>query len=142
MTTTLYDRIVAARKLPKFGSVIGQLECDRDDWASKERFMDDSLDYPGEGAEYAAAFQALLDIVGNTYPGDGERAHVVGAYEKLTERERDVCELLRAGVPLKRVHVCLGISQHTARNHLKHVFRKLGVHSQVELVRLLNGGEP
>jgi DNA-binding CsgD family transcriptional regulator len=140
MTTTLYDRIVAARKLTKFGSVIGQLECDRDDWASKERFMDGSLDYPGEGAEYAAAFQALLDIVGELK--HSHAPEVCGAYELLSPRERDVCELLRTGMPLKRIHTRLGISPHTARNHLKHVFRKTGTHSQVELISLLNGVAP
>lgn len=138
MTTTLYDRIVAARKLPKFGSVIGQLTCDRDDWASKERFNDGSLDYPGEGREYAEAFQALLDIVGDFPFLQG--AEACGAFAKLTPRERDVCDLLRAGVPLKRIHARIGISPHTARNHTKHIFRKLGVRSQIELVHLLNGG--
>jgi DNA-binding CsgD family transcriptional regulator len=33
----------------------------------------------------------------------------------------------------------LGISPHTVRNHLKAVFRKLGVHSQEALLELLRG---
>jgi two-component sensor histidine kinase len=35
----------------------------------------------------------------------------------------------------------LGISVHTARNHLKSVFRKLNLHSQDELLRFLLGVE-
>ena len=39
----------------------------------------------------------------------------------------------------------LNLSQHTVRNHLKAVFRKLGVHSQSELVeryRAIQGHRP
>lgn len=58
----------------------------------------------------------------------------------LTKRERGVLDLLAAGVRMPVIAARLSISQHTARNHLKHVFRKLGVHSQVELLARLRGG--
>lgn len=52
----------------------------------------------------------------------------------LSQRERDVVNALCRGLRLTDIARVLGISNHTARNHLKHVFRKLGVHSQVELL--------
>jgi DNA-binding CsgD family transcriptional regulator len=58
---------------------------------------------------------------------------------KLSRRERDVVEGLRSGVRLSALARHFGLSQHTARNHLKHVFRKLGVHSQVELLARIGG---
>lgn len=60
----------------------------------------------------------------------------------LSCRERDVVDLLAMGVRLPRVAVRLGISSHTARNHCKHVFRKLGVHSQNELLVRLGKRDP
>jgi DNA-binding CsgD family transcriptional regulator len=55
----------------------------------------------------------------------------------LSQRERDVVLALRRGLRLSDIARVLGISNHTARNHLKHVFRKLGVHSQVELLSVI-----
>lgn len=55
----------------------------------------------------------------------------------LSQRERDVVNALCRGLRLSDIAKVLGISNHTARNHLKHVFRKLGVHSQVELLSLI-----
>lgn len=55
----------------------------------------------------------------------------------LSQRELDVVQALSRGLRLSDIARVLGISSHTARNHLKHVFRKLGVHSQVELLSWL-----
>jgi DNA-binding CsgD family transcriptional regulator len=57
----------------------------------------------------------------------------------LSNREREVVEGLRSGKRLSRLAEEFGISAHTIRNHLKHLFRKLGVHSQVELLARLGG---
>jgi DNA-binding NarL/FixJ family response regulator len=55
----------------------------------------------------------------------------------VTTREREVVRGLICYRRLARVADLLGISVHTARNHLKSVFRKLNVHSQDELLRYL-----
>ncbi len=53
---------------------------------------------------------------------------------KLTTRERDVVEKIREGKRPDEVADALSISPHTVRSHLKSVYRKLGVNSQVELL--------
>ena len=58
---------------------------------------------------------------------------------RLSTRELEVVQALRQGLRLSEVARVLSISHHTARNHLKHVFKKLGVHSQVELLSLMGG---
>lgn len=57
------------------------------------------------------------------------------AVESLTRRERGVFDSLVGGRELDEVADEMGISRHTVRNHLKSVFRKLEVHSQLELIR-------
>lgn len=59
---------------------------------------------------------------------------------RLTERELDICNRLLAGKRVPAIGDALFISQSTVRNHLSSIFRKLGVHSQQELVDLLSGG--
>jgi DNA-binding CsgD family transcriptional regulator len=54
----------------------------------------------------------------------------------LTERERDVVQLLLRGNSAKAIARVLHISPETARNHLKRVYPKLGVTSQAELFAL------
>lgn len=65
---------------------------------------------------------------------EADSAHHSLDLSGLSQRERDVVNALCRGLRLTDIARVLGISNHTARNHLKHVFRKLGVHSQVELL--------
>ena len=53
----------------------------------------------------------------------------------LSGREREVCAQLVRGHAPRAIARELCISEHTVRNHAKAVYRKLGVHSRVELVR-------
>lgn len=54
----------------------------------------------------------------------------------LTERESDVFELAAQGARKDQIAERLFISPATARTHLQRVYRKLGVHSQAELMAL------
>jgi DNA-binding CsgD family transcriptional regulator len=57
--------------------------------------------------------------------------------ELLTRRQRDVVAGLAGGKKITDVAKSLGVSHNTARNHLKHAFRKLGVRSQNALTALV-----
>jgi two-component system, NarL family, nitrate/nitrite response regulator NarL len=55
--------------------------------------------------------------------------------DRLTERERDVLELLSEGLANKAIAARLGISGHTVKFHLSAIFSKLGVSTRTEAVR-------
>jgi len=67
-------------------------------------------------------------------PGDGYSAGGRGTLH-VSPREREVIKCLLGYRRLSVVAEVLGISVHTARNHLKSVFRKLHLRSQDELFR-------
>ena len=52
----------------------------------------------------------------------------------LTGRERDILSLLVSGVDLQATALRLGITVNTARGYVKNLYRKLGVHNQLELL--------
>jgi DNA-binding NarL/FixJ family response regulator len=56
--------------------------------------------------------------------------------EPLTERERQVLELLAAGLPNKTIAMELGISEHTAKFHVGAIMSKLGAASRTEAVTI------
>lgn len=59
----------------------------------------------------------------------------------LTDREREVYQLAADGLRKDEIGERLYISPATARTHLERIYRKLGVHSQGELIALaMNGG--
>ena len=58
--------------------------------------------------------------------------------ERLSARELEVLSFLREAKPAPQVAEELGTSVHTVRNHIRSIYRKLGVHSRAELVRRLS----
>jgi DNA-binding NarL/FixJ family response regulator len=56
-------------------------------------------------------------------------------FQRLTKREEEILCLVVDGHRLGQIAKALFISEHTVRNHLKVIFRKLDVHSQGELMR-------
>jgi DNA-binding NarL/FixJ family response regulator len=67
--------------------------------------------------------------------------------ERLSAREREIVDAMAAGRRVKEIAEQFAISTHTVRNHLKAVYRKLNVRSQLELVSLITrrasvGGAP
>jgi DNA-binding NarL/FixJ family response regulator len=56
----------------------------------------------------------------------------------LTERERDVLNLLTKGYRHRDIATRLAISPETVRTHIKHVYEKLHVHSRTELIEKMS----
>jgi two-component system response regulator NreC len=54
--------------------------------------------------------------------------------DTLTQREREVLELIAKGKMSKQIAEALDVSVHTVNNHRKRICRKLKVHSTAELV--------
>lgn len=57
-----------------------------------------------------------------------------GATSVLTVREVEVLRLLASGITTKAIAEKLGISPLTARNHIRNLLAKLGVHTRLEAV--------
>jgi DNA-binding NarL/FixJ family response regulator len=55
--------------------------------------------------------------------------------EPLTERERQVLQLLAQGLANKQIATSLGISEHTVKFHVSGIYAKLGAASRTEAVR-------
>jgi DNA-binding CsgD family transcriptional regulator len=56
---------------------------------------------------------------------------------RLTRREEEVLGQLRKGLPTSEIASRLGISPHTVRDHLKHLYRKTGTSSRNEILNQL-----
>ncbi len=67
------------------------------------------------------------------------QSHAVpGSYaERLSQREREIVEAMASGQRVKEIAQRFAISTHTVRNHLKAIYRKLNVRSQLELLSLI-----
>jgi two-component system CheB/CheR fusion protein len=60
----------------------------------------------------------------------------------LTKREREVMDLVVAGLANKDISARLGINQRTVETHRAAVMKKMGASSLSELVRLEMAGRP
>jgi DNA-binding CsgD family transcriptional regulator len=65
--------------------------------------------------------------------GSGEVLDLVCRAHGLTARERDVIELVFAGLSTRSIAERLSISTYTVQDHVKAIFIKLGVRSRLEL---------
>ena len=61
---------------------------------------------------------------------------VAEKFDRLTQRERGICDLVVAGLSNKLIAKQLGLALRTVENHRAAVFEKLGASSLAELVRI------
>ncbi len=59
----------------------------------------------------------------------GPEVFMVG---RLSARETEVLTLAASGLTYKEIAMQLGISTRTARNHLAHIYGKLGIHDRAQ----------
>jgi ATP/maltotriose-dependent transcriptional regulator MalT len=58
--------------------------------------------------------------------------------DALSEREREVLDLLCTGLSAKAIGERLFVSANTVRTHIRHIYEKLQVQSRVEAVNRVN----
>ncbi len=100
-------------------------------------------------AESVATLEEALCLAGQRPTHAGTRlasdappdplAQIASEVERLSPRELEVARLLALGKAVQDVASTLDLSPNTVRNHVKSVFAKLRVHSQVELLSKLAG---
>ena len=77
-----------------------------------------------------ARFQeAVLEFTGQRVPASSDPA-----FDALSRREREALALLTDGLSNAEIAERLGISEKTVRNHLSHLFDKLGVWSRAQAI--------
>lgn len=95
--------------------------------------------------------QGIFDFLAKPYPedllikrieaalrADESRQSLVLRVAKLTDREREIMELLRAGKSMKEIAVDSQTSIQTISKHRQRLLEKLEVRNDVELARLLD----
>jgi RNA polymerase sigma factor (sigma-70 family) len=100
----------------------------------------DFLEKPIDEAQLLAALErARLKAIAQREQHDRER-DAEERLARLTKREREVCDLVAAGMLNKQIAYELGMSEKTVKVHRGRVTRKLDVDSVPALVRLLGAG--
>lgn len=64
-----------------------------------------------------------------------------GTKQPLSRRELEVAELVAEGLSNREISHQLGLSEHTVKNYLFHIFEKLGMSSRIELVLYARSAE-
>jgi len=127
-----YVPIILLTAFDARSAIVEGLEAGADDFVAK----------PVEGAVLRARVRSMLRVR-QTYkrlrasaaePG-GRRAEIV-AQARLTEREREVLDLLLLGRTHEDIALLLGISERTSKFHQANLFTKLGAESRLDLLRL------
>ncbi|MGJ6965355.1 AAA family ATPase [Streptosporangium sp. G11] len=84
----------------------------------------------------AARVRGRLRLLGERCRHWVRTDHPVSGWASLTGTEQAVCDLVSQGLTNRHAAEQMFISEHTVAFHLRQVFRKLGIHSRVELARL------
>lgn len=88
-----------------------------------------------------ASREVSEDLLTELDRDSGQLPHVrIPRPKQLSAREHEIACLMYEGLKVKEVAQHLNISDHTVRNHLKSVYKKLQVTSMYEMVRALNEG--
>lgn len=104
------------------------------------RDVDTLMSVPGAGVASPGLRSALVEQRDESVV-DQVLVRCLGVHEvsALTRRERQVLVAFAQGQRGRDLAKCLGVSINTCRTHLKSLLRKVGVHSQRELVQRLGG---
>lgn len=104
-----------------------------------------------QAAQLALSAGALEAALSRTLPPSGSRIRAAprspeappeldpAQLSRLSPREREIAGLLAQGKSVSDMATSLTLSPNTVRNHVKSIFSKLRVHSQVALLSRLSG---
>ena len=83
------------------------------------------------GGAIAPAWQQLVAEFRRFLPGEAQDA---GAFGELTDRERQVLELIARGLDNEQIALTLRLSEKTVGNHITRIFAKTGVGSRAQAI--------
>ena len=79
--------------------------------------------------KHEAAWKAYFEAIDAFLPSSGG-----GEFPKLTEREREVLELIAQGLDNAQVAARLALSEKTVRNHVTRIFGKIEVENRSQAI--------
>ncbi len=97
----------------------------------------DFLQKPVNDTELLEKVRRALEVDAERRRASELRARLGARLAALTPRERQVLQLLRNARSNRQVAAVLGISEKTVEVHRKHILRKMGVHTALELVKAI-----
>jgi two-component system nitrate/nitrite response regulator NarL len=151
------DVVIASFEPPALAVAVARLVHDRPvlvlTWSRREDDLIDALRAGAGGlvhkdAEPEEILEAIADVAAgrSAFPPGWERllvsrldGHVPGGAHRrrdsvsLTQRERDIVQLIVDGHSNKGLAAALGIAHQTAKNHVRHVMTKARVSSRTQL---------
>ena len=124
-------------------AVTGLFALNRDEAIYFSAWETDAHEALRSGCTYSVEGRPLIDIVQRALVAcrtrHDEQQHRLARQARLdllTDREREVAELVAAGRTSREISDCMQISVRTVENHRAHLMHKLGLDSVAELVRL------
>jgi DNA-binding NarL/FixJ family response regulator len=144
------DGVAAAREVAKAAPAVGVLMLTMfdDDESVRSAVRAGAAGYVLKGASQQQIVRAIHAVAdGDTVFGSGVAKRVLDAvggratappdpFGQLTPRERQVLELLAAGLPTATIAARLGLATKTVNNNLSVIFSRLGVSSRIEAALL------
>ena len=76
----------------------------------------------------------IVGVFGTARVENEPTQKVATSAHRLTPRQAEVLRLLERGCSTSQIAAQLGLAHETVRNHIRAVFRRLGVHSRLEAV--------
>ncbi|MEJ1355560.1 MAG: two-component system response regulator NarL [Candidatus Sedimenticola sp. (ex Thyasira tokunagai)] len=112
--------------------VISALRNGADGYLLKDMEPEDILACLKKAAESTIVInERLTQLLAHSLREDKLTERNVG-YADLTEREREILDLIASGMSNKLIAQTLHITEGTVKVHVKHLLKKLGLHSRVE----------
>jgi RNA polymerase sigma factor (sigma-70 family) len=126
-------------RLPRLAVIV--ITAHGDVSAARQAFLGDAVDFIEKPFEHdhivAAIDRAKARVLGWQASDENENAIAAGR-EKLSERERQVMDLMIKGLHNRHIAKELGISPRTVEVHKARVMEKLGAKNLVDFVRLID----
>ena len=121
------------------GEIIRQGLSDQHASELRERIVDNAVRQHDALIDYNAAFPGSTPPERPATPKRSSKPTPAGTSSPLSQREKQIVSALAAGKDPKTIAQTLDISVHTVRSHLKTIYRKVGVRTQLELVTRVLG---
>jgi DNA-binding NarL/FixJ family response regulator len=99
---------------------------------SVERDLPLALEAVGKHRHFFSS--AISEVLLQDYMRQLKRKGVQDSYDLLTDREKEVLQLLAEGKTNKDVATLLDLSPLTVESHRAHLMQKLGLHSTADIV--------